>query len=202
MWYSQLIVINTEETALEKISREKIVDVASRLIAETGRTDVSLSVIADALGITHGALYKHFENKQEIWEAVAANWFQHQILDHVNETCSIYTDDFDTSMKVRLHDWLWAFVSAKKEAYRTDPQMFSLNTRYIDSNPLALRRVLRPAYRMIDHLMEYEDPHYERAETILSAFSIFTLPNFKESWDWPDYQERFETMWRLVSSGI
>lgn len=196
------MIINTEVPALERISRDKIIDVASRLIAETGRTDVSLSAIADALGITHGALYKHFENKQEIWEAVASRWFQRHILDHVNQTCSLGTEGIDTPVKVRLHDWLWAFVSAKKEAYRADPQMFSLNTRYIDNNPLALRRVLQPAYQMIDHLMEYEDPHFKRAETILSAFSIFTLPNFKETWDWPDYQERFETMWKLVSSGV
>lgn len=196
------MVINTEVPALEKINREKIVDVASRLIAETGRTDVSLSLIADALGITHGALYKHFENKQEIWEAVAAHWFQCNILDHVNQTCPLSTENIDHPMKVQLHDWLWAFVNAKKAAYKTAPQMFSLNTRYIDSNPSALRRVLQPAYQMIDHLMGYEDPHFERAETILSAFSVFTLPNFKETWDWPDYQERFETMWQLVSSGV
>ncbi|WP_125573351.1 TetR/AcrR family transcriptional regulator [Levilactobacillus huananensis] len=187
---------------MEKISQEKIVCTASELITKTGRTNISLNMIADELGITHGALYKHFNNKQELWEAVASQWFQTQILDHVTQTLSSRTPRPNTDAATELHDWLWAFVTAKKAANKADTQMFSLNTRYIDNNPLALRQVLQPACQHIDQLMAYHDPHFERAETILSAFSIFTLPNFKDTWEWPDYQPRFEAMWALIAPGV
>lgn len=183
-----------------KISQEKIVNTASELIAQTGSTDISLSMIADALGITHGALYKHFASKQKIWEAVAAQWFQTEILDRVLQSTA--KNAKTAAPAVQLHDWLWAFVNAKKTAYTADPQMFALNTRYVDNNPRALQRVLQPAYAHIDELMGYHDPHYERAETILSTLAVFALPNFKDTWVWPDYQARFEAMWVLISPGL
>ncbi|CCD34244.1 hypothetical protein BofuT4_uP104600.1 [Botrytis cinerea T4] len=40
------------------------------------------------------------------------------------------------------------------------------------------------------------------AEAILSAFAVFSLPSFKESWNSPDYQERFERIWSLIKQGV
>jgi len=50
--------------------------------------------------------------------------------------------------------------------------------------------------------MAYHDKNLERAEAILSAFAVFSLPNFKESWNRPDYQDRFERIWGLIRKGI
>lgn len=80
--------------------------------------------------------------------------------------------------------------------------MFTLNTQYIDNQPTALRAVLQDAYRIIDTIMNYHDKNYERAELILAAFSIFTLPNFKDTWNEPDYQPRFEQLWQLIKNGL
>ncbi|WP_218834969.1 hypothetical protein [Paenibacillus sp. E222] len=80
--------------------------------------------------------------------------------------------------------------------------MFALNTQYVDSNPLVLRDVLWDSYHIIDGFMAYNDPHFERAEAILSAFAVFSLPSFKESWNSPDYQERFERIWSLIKQGV
>lgn len=183
---------------MAKLTQAKIVETASALIQQTGRTDISLSVIAETLGITHGALYKHFSSKQALWEAVAADWFQTHILQQI----SVKMNANDPKPVTKLHDWLWALVNAKKSAYEADPEMFALNTRYVDSNPIVLRRVLLPAYQQVDELMQYHDANYQRAETILAAFSIFMLPNFKETWQQDDYQDRFEAMWQLIRLGV
>jgi len=186
---------------MAKISQQLIVETAARLIEKSGTIDISLTKIATTLGITHAALYKHFNSKQAIWEAVAFDWFEAHIIKRVQsemntpEAASISRED-------QLHDWLWAFVNAKKEAYSTDEQMFILNTEYVDNNPLALRKVLTSAYCEIDRIMGYQDEQHERSETILSAFTIFTLPNFKDTWNWPDYQPRFEAMWALIRRGL
>lgn len=186
---------------MTKISQQLIVETAARLIEETGTIDISLTKIAATLGITHAALYKHFSSKQAIWEAVAFDWFEKTIIQRVhNET--ILIDGVSSSREEQLHDWLWAFVNAKKEAYSADEQMFILNTEYVDNNSLALRKVLTSAYCEIDRIMGYQDTQHERSETILAAFTIFTLPNFRETWNWPDYQPRFEAMWALIRSGL
>ncbi|KRN01484.1 transcriptional regulator [Levilactobacillus senmaizukei DSM 21775 = NBRC 103853] len=176
-------------------TREKIIQVAETLIMETGKTDVTLADIAGQLGMTHAALYKHFHNKQALWEAVAQAWFNREVLQDI-------TVNDQLPQREQLHQWLWTFVNAKKTAYNTNPQMFALNTRYVDNNPRALRTVLTSAYAEINQIMGYDPATYDQAEAVLAAFAIFTLPNFKDTWNDDDYQERFERQWALITQGV
>jgi len=182
---------------MAKITQELIVEIAENLIERTEKSEVTLSQIADELNITHAALYKHFKNKQELWAAVSKTWFDRMI----SEQIRIDTNRSAVPQEL-LHDWLWAFANAKKRAYNENPKMFALNTQYVDGNPLVLREVLQNSYQIIDGLMGYHDPRFQRAEAILSAFAVFNLPAFKESWNLPDYQERFECIWNLIKSGL
>jgi AcrR family transcriptional regulator len=182
---------------MAKITKELIIETAETLIERTEKSEVTLSQIADELNITHAALYKHFKNKQELWAAVSKSWFNRMISEQIKLDMNnlINTQDL-------LHDWLWAFANAKKRAYNENPQMFALNTQYVDSNPQVLRDVLWDSYQIIDGMMDYHDPNLERAEAILSAFAVFSLPSFKESWNLPDYEDRFECIWSLIKHGL
>ena len=80
--------------------------------------------------------------------------------------------------------------------------MFMLNTQYVESNPYLLRKVLKSIYQKINQIIDYENDNFEHAELILSAFTIFTLPAFKSTWNDPDFETRFENMWVLVKPGI
>lgn len=182
---------------MAKITQELIIETAEALIERTEKTEVTLSQIADELSITHAALYKHFKNKQELWAAVSKSWFNRMI----SEQIKIDMTNMANPQEL-LHDWLWAFANAKKRAYNENAKMFALNTQYVDSNPLVLRDVLWDSYQIIDGFMDYQDPHLERAEAILSAFAVFSLPSFKESWNLPDYQDRFERIWSLIKQGL
>lgn len=51
-------------------TREKIWRIALRLFARDGYEAVSVSAIAGALGITKGALYRHYRNKREIFDRI------------------------------------------------------------------------------------------------------------------------------------
>ncbi|WP_338211104.1 TetR/AcrR family transcriptional regulator [Lactiplantibacillus paraxiangfangensis] len=176
-------------------TRDKILTTAEKLIMKTGNAEVTLNQIASELGLSHAALYKHFRNKQALWEAVASTWFNREIINKINISSSL-------PQKEQLHDWLWAFVNAKKTAFNTNPKMFALNTEYIDNNPTALRHILISAYQEIDSIMDYHDPKFEKSELILAAFSIFILPNFKDTWNDPEYDSRFEMLWDLLTDGI
>ncbi|WP_449546173.1 multidrug efflux transporter transcriptional repressor AcrR [Lelliottia amnigena] len=60
----------TKQQALE--TRQHILDVAMRLFSQQGVSSTSLAQIAQAAGVTRGAIYWHFKNKSdlfsEIWE--------------------------------------------------------------------------------------------------------------------------------------
>ena len=51
-------------------TKEKILLAALRLFANDGYEAVSVSEIAGELGITKGALYKHYKNKKDIFDSI------------------------------------------------------------------------------------------------------------------------------------
>ena len=53
-----------------KDTRENILLVSLRLFAQEGYEAVSVSQIAGELGVTKGALYRHYANKQAIFESI------------------------------------------------------------------------------------------------------------------------------------
>lgn len=55
-----------------KITKTMIIEASVKLFAENGFDAVSTSMIAEQLGVTKGALYRHFESKQAIFDAIFA----------------------------------------------------------------------------------------------------------------------------------
>lgn len=53
----------------------KILDTAEQLFASRGFDAVSTKQLATAAGVTIGAIYHHFENKEALYEAVAKRAF-------------------------------------------------------------------------------------------------------------------------------
>ena len=51
-------------------SHEKIVDAAMREFQEKGYEQASMKAVADAVGMTSAALYRHFENKQDMFASL------------------------------------------------------------------------------------------------------------------------------------
>lgn len=52
--------------------KEKILQAALKLFAQEGYEGVSVRMIAEAVGVTKGALYKHYANKQAIFDSIVA----------------------------------------------------------------------------------------------------------------------------------
>ena len=52
--------------------REEIVEATLDLVADRGVEGATMTRIATAVGVTEGALYRHFESKEEILKAASA----------------------------------------------------------------------------------------------------------------------------------
>jgi AcrR family transcriptional regulator len=51
-------------------TRDRLIEAAARVFAEKGFAATSLDEVADAAGLTKGAVYSNFENKEDLVEAV------------------------------------------------------------------------------------------------------------------------------------
>lgn len=61
---------------MERGTKERILDEALKLFSQKGYLGTSMSDIAAKLGITKGALYKHYTSKQEILDSIIARMNQ------------------------------------------------------------------------------------------------------------------------------
>ncbi len=64
--------MKTAPAASEQTSRDKILDAAEALFAKRGYAGVGLSELAEVVGLGKSSLFHHFENKAQLYAAVAA----------------------------------------------------------------------------------------------------------------------------------
>ncbi len=57
-------------------TKENILRTALSLFAQNGYEAVSVSMIAGVLGVTKGALYKHYKNKRDIFNSIVERMYQ------------------------------------------------------------------------------------------------------------------------------
>ena len=53
-----------------ELTRQQIIDAARRVFAEKGVSRTTIDNIASAAGVTRGAVYWHFDNKEELFHAM------------------------------------------------------------------------------------------------------------------------------------
>lgn len=95
-----------------KTTREAIINASLKLFAERGFDAVSTSMIAEQLGITKGALYRHFENKQGIFDGIWARMVELDA-ERANEDSvpeKTYAEDAESYQNTEVHD-LCQFVN-------------------------------------------------------------------------------------------
>ncbi|MFH1018125.1 MAG: TetR/AcrR family transcriptional regulator [Pseudomonadota bacterium] len=74
--------------------REEILDMAAKVFARKGFPKTDLQVVADALGIGKGTVYRYFPSKHELFLA-AADWGMQRLLQSVQERAMRFDDPLD-----------------------------------------------------------------------------------------------------------
>ena len=94
----------TKEEARE--TREQVLDAAEQVFLERGVGHASLAEVADAAGVTRGAIYHHFASKAELFEAMLAR--AEMPIDAAFDTAQLRVADplgavRETALKALLH---------------------------------------------------------------------------------------------------
>lgn len=55
---------------MAKTTKERILDAALEMIAENGYAGTNMRDLAQSVGLTKSALYKHFQSKEDIWNSL------------------------------------------------------------------------------------------------------------------------------------
>jgi len=157
-------------TTPRKPTAEKIMDVAEELFAQRGFDATSLGDIADQVGIRQPGIYKHFENKRELYIAVMARLF-----DPILETLSSLPEDAFTPKKAfRFYSQVMVYAAQNPNFPRLTQQAVLAGGWQIR---LLVDRWLRPFLERVDKLSEvnkrhWQYPHEMRLWIFMGYFNI------------------------------
>ncbi len=85
-------------------TRLKVIDAALKLFSQYGYSSTTLNMIAQESGMSRGPIYWHFNNKDDLFEAVLA--FSQEPLDQLIEAAADDSRDPLHRLEVFVHGWL------------------------------------------------------------------------------------------------
>ena len=107
-----------------EVTEKAILDTAKRLFLEHGYEHVTLQDIAEACGLTRGAIYHHFHGKEEMLDAVTTYMF------HETVPCREIQEDTSRNGLEKLQRLIIASVSNREQL-----QMYRMLSRTFYQSP-------------------------------------------------------------------
>jgi AcrR family transcriptional regulator len=118
--------VNTAERPSNR--RDQILDEATGLFSEKGYDGTSIRLIARACGISEAAIYRHFDHKVQLYEAVISRKaFEHDISGYLQKHCSGDIEAVLTTIAQHILSYI-----------ETDPELLRLMfNNSLESGPVA-----------------------------------------------------------------
>jgi AcrR family transcriptional regulator len=188
----------------ERLTKELILDTAEAVLRKFGPVKTNVSDVARALGVSHAALYRHYDNKSSLRNAVVERWL------NVSEPILQAIVDNKESQDKQLYHWLTALRNFKRERALNDPELFEMYAILVNETKVILEShvnfLLSHLTQIIDNgvkagVFKTCDAH-QTARAIYLATSRFHHPSHSAEWSAEDNDECFESVWRLCLHGI
>ncbi len=130
------------ETDIEA-GREKLIQTAEVIIRERGAINFTITDLAAEAGMSQSNVYRFFENKDELAEAMAGRWFA--------ELITIIEDLIEADMPARqkLYEFFARRLLIKRTRFEEDPDLFRSYMELGDQH----FEVIRGYVDLTDHYM-------------------------------------------------
>lgn len=130
------------ETDIEA-GREKLIQTAEVIIRERGAISFTITDLAAEAGMSQSNVYRFFENKDDLAEAMAGRWFA--------ELITIIEDlvEADMPAKQKLYEFFARRLAIKRARFEEDPDLFRSYMELGDEH----FEVIRGYVDLTDHYM-------------------------------------------------
>lgn len=130
-----------------KISRDRIIEMANRLIYAKGYNQTSVADIATAVGITKGNLHYHFKSKEDLLDAIIQ-----MRKAHISEMLKQWDQEYPDS-KTKLRRFVQMLLNEEEDIIRYGCPMGSLNAELGKFQP-ALQLISKEMFDLFLHWLE------------------------------------------------
>ncbi|MEZ5788688.1 MAG: TetR family transcriptional regulator [Xanthobacteraceae bacterium] len=186
------------------LTPERILDAAEDVLRRFGPAKATVVDVARALGVSHGAVYRHFPSKAALRDAVLERW-----LGRVSAPLAAIAAEEGPAVD-RLRRWLDTLIATKREKVRGDPELFATYTALAGE---AREVVAAHVEALVDQVtriiadgaargaFSVADPA-EAAQAVIDATGRFHNPAHAAAWSDPGIDAAFERVWALVLRGL
>lgn len=186
------------------LDKDIILDAAEEAIRRFGPNKANICDVAKTLKVSHAAIYRYFENKIALWNAVTERWLN-RIFAPMEP---ILNEDLPVEKKLIL--WLKTLMQGKRQSAFDNPEMFAnYTTMTADAGEVLNRHVDHLISQLetiiiqgkAEGLFTTEDP-YQTAKTIFLSTSRFHHPTFLNEWYDPDIDQSVQAVVTLLLNGL
>ena len=189
-----------------KLRREEIIEATRNLIINSGSESLTIRAIAKKVGITEGAIYRHFKNKKEIL-LVMADGVGKELLADFNRNPQKGKSPLETlEILLRLH---LLGIAENREGKNYAPSLEQYRLHDFDLNQRMVEGVTNITGRYKEFLSQGVESGEVRKDLDLDAAAMLIgimISGLLEMWILNNHafalEEKFTTMWQVFRSGI
>jgi AcrR family transcriptional regulator len=186
------------------LTPDRILEAAEDILRRYGPAKATVIDVARVLGVSHGSIYRHFESKSALRDALIERWLS-RILDPLT-TISLES----SPAPERLHHWLTTLIEIKHRRAFDDPEFFatymalSAEAREVihahkESLVVQVTRIITDGCTQREFTVA--DPA-AAARAVVHATSRFHNPVNAIEWKAPEIDMEFEQVWDLLLAGL
>ena len=190
--------------AAEPLTREQILVAAKEALRRYGPAKMTVLDVAQALGVSHGSVYRHFPTKAALRAAVVQQ--DNELIERRLEAIAAE----DGPALDRLHRLLLTLGEFKQTFAREDPALFETYCRVGTDGPRVASAHVELLLGLLDRVLAEGvaagaiRPAAAAAggRALFDATSRFHHPALHESWADPEIGADFERVWLLLRDGL
>ena len=190
--------------AAEPLTREQILVAAKEALRRYGPAKMTVLDVAQALGVSHGSVYRHFPTKAALRAAVVQQ--DNELIERRLEAIAAE----DGPALDRLHRLLLTLSEFKQTFAREDPELFETYCRVGKDGPRVASAHVELLLGLLDRVLAEGvaagdiRPAAVAAggRALFDATSRFHHPALHESWTDPGIGADFERVWLLLRDGL
>jgi AcrR family transcriptional regulator len=186
------------------LSRERILEAAEEVLRRFGPQKTTVVDVARVLNVSHGSIYRHFDSKLALRDAVVETW-----LKRTSAPLRAIAQSGDPPRQ-RLRRWFDALLAAKRQKVGGDPELFrTAKVLFAEAREVVARHVatlvgqIETILRDADAAGELSiaDPH-ATAQAMFDATARFHDPAHVAEWSDPGIDASFERVYALMEAGL
>ncbi|MDB5985199.1 MAG: TetR family transcriptional regulator [Nevskia sp.] len=186
------------------LTPQRILEATEEVLRRHGPAKANVVDVARALGVSHGAVYRHFASKAALRDAVAERWLARML-----PPLTAIVDE-DAPAALRLRRWFDTLIAAKRGRLRDDAELFA---NYLALATEAREVVLAHLDDMVEMLasivadgvasgeFDVADAH-EAGRALLDGTMRFHNPVHAAEWSDPNADARFDALFALLLRGL